>query len=273
MPRQIANANTLFNVVNTLLFIGFTTWFARLAVRLVPEREVTSGVTIQPQFLDEGALRVPSVALENARREIHRTGMIALDMMDSLRDALLEKDRVKVDNANRREDEIDALSSSILQYLDKVRQAMLTSEESATQQTLMKAIGNIESLADLMEKDTIGIVTTFLAGDYQPSSEETREMMAGLWHAVHSSIELAVKAVGSNDQQAARDVALMQPRIEELADQLFNRLTRHLRSDDPKYLERVRLLMNFIEQLRHMYIFSGLICGALLPAEFKGKPG
>ena len=168
VPRQIANANTLFNVVNTLLFIGFTTWFARLAVRLVPEREVASGVTIQPQFLDEGALRVPSVALENARREIHRTGMIALDMMDSLRDALLEKDRVKVDNANRREDEIDALSSSILQYLDKVRQAMLTSEESATQQTLMKAIGNIESLADLMEKDTIGIVTTFLAGDYQP---------------------------------------------------------------------------------------------------------
>ncbi len=273
VPRQIANANTLFNVVNTLLFIGFTTWFARLAVRLVPEREVTSGVIIQPQFLDEGALRAPSVALENARREIHRTGMIALDMMDSLRDALLEKDRVKVDNANRREDEIDALSSSILQYLDKVRQSMLTSEESATQQTLMKAIGNIESLADLMEKDTIGIVTTFLAGDYQPSSEETREMMAGLWHAVHSSIELAVKAVGSNDQQAARDVALMQPRIEELADQLFNRLTRHLRSDDPKYLERVRLLMNFIEQLRHMYIFSGLICGALLPADFQGKSG
>ena len=39
VPRQIANANTLFNVANTLLFIGFTTWFARLAVRLVLSRD------------------------------------------------------------------------------------------------------------------------------------------------------------------------------------------------------------------------------------------
>jgi phosphate:Na+ symporter len=28
IPRQIANANTLFNVVNTLLLISFTPWFA-----------------------------------------------------------------------------------------------------------------------------------------------------------------------------------------------------------------------------------------------------
>ena len=27
VPRQIANANTLFNVINTLLFISFTAWF------------------------------------------------------------------------------------------------------------------------------------------------------------------------------------------------------------------------------------------------------
>ncbi|MDH4041550.1 MAG: Na/Pi symporter, partial [Gammaproteobacteria bacterium] len=44
VPRQIANANTLFNVFNTILFIGFTTWFARLAERLVPERKAATGV-------------------------------------------------------------------------------------------------------------------------------------------------------------------------------------------------------------------------------------
>ena len=36
VPRQIANANTLFNVINTLVFISFTAWFARLAEKLVP---------------------------------------------------------------------------------------------------------------------------------------------------------------------------------------------------------------------------------------------
>ncbi len=37
VPRQIANAHTVFNVANTLLFLGFTTYFARLVERLVPE--------------------------------------------------------------------------------------------------------------------------------------------------------------------------------------------------------------------------------------------
>ena len=269
VPRQIANANTLFNVFNTILFIGFTTWFARLAERLVPERKAATGVVIKPQFLDEGALQAPSVALEYARREIQRVGMIVLDMMALLGSALQQRDRGKLAEASSLEDEVDVLSGDILQYLDKLRQNMLTSDESSTQQTLVGAITHIESLADVMEKDTLGTAANFIGGDFQPSSEETRLMLAGLWEEVHDAIERAVSAVGTNDLQAARDVALMQPKIEELADQLFERLTHHLRSEDPKYLQRVRLLMNFIEQVRHMYIFARLIAGTLLPAQLR----
>ena len=67
VPRQIANANTFFNVINTLLFIGFTTWFARLAEWLVRDRPPEEGVIARPEFLDnwrderprEVAVRVP----------------------------------------------------------------------------------------------------------------------------------------------------------------------------------------------------------------------
>ena len=37
-PRQIANAHTIFNIANTLIFIGFTTQFARIVERLIPDR-------------------------------------------------------------------------------------------------------------------------------------------------------------------------------------------------------------------------------------------
>ena len=39
VPRQIANAHTIFNVANTLLFISFTGALARLVQRMVPERK------------------------------------------------------------------------------------------------------------------------------------------------------------------------------------------------------------------------------------------
>lgn len=269
VPRQIANANTLFNVLNTLVFIGFTTWFARLAERFVPERPAPAGIIIRPRFLDEAALKAPSVALENVRQEIQRVGAIVLAMMDQLGEALKQRDRKQLDEVSRREDEVDVLAAAIIDYLGKTRQLMLTHDDSGTQQTLISAITNIESLADLLDGDTLSTAKLFLSGDFQPGSEETREMVEGLSSGVRRAIELAVSAVGTNDLQAARDVLLLRQEIEELADRLFERHTRRLRSDDPNYLERVRLLMSFIEQLRHMYIFARRIAAELLPGELR----
>lgn len=45
---------------------------------------------------------MPSVALENARLEIHRAGTITLDMMDALNKAITQRDVQKIDEAARR---------------------------------------------------------------------------------------------------------------------------------------------------------------------------
>lgn len=267
VPRQIANANTLFNVINTVLFIGFTTWFARLAELLVPERAVPPGVIIEPEFLDEGALKAPSVALENVRHEIERAGTIALDMMDEFRSALEQRDRDKLDIVARRKDAVDILEVEILNYLSKIREGTLTEEESRTHQALMTSMLNLEGLADIMETDMIGTAKAFIDGAHQQSSEETRGMVQGLWDGVRRALELAMRAVGHDDQRAAQDVLLMKDEIRDMTDRLFERHARRLHSDDPKYLAKVRLLMTFIEQLRHMYTLAKHIAHVHLPVE------
>jgi len=267
VPRQIANANTFFNVINTLLFIGFTTWFARLAEKLVPERGAPEGVIIEPQFLDEGALKAPSVALENARREIERAGRITLEMMDAFREAMEKKSKDQLDEVARRDDEVDILETEIVKYLDHIRQGMLTQEEGATHQALIAAMMNVESVADVMETDMVGLGKTYLEGEFEEDSEVTREMVQGLMDNVRRGVELAVKAVGDSDQRAAQDVLLLKDDIRDFADRLFELHTNRLNADDPKYLQKVRLLMTFIEQLRHMYTLTKRIAKTQLPVE------
>jgi len=92
-------------------------------------------------------------------------------------------------------------------------------------------------------------------------------MVQGLFEAVRRSIELVVKAVGENDQRAAQEVLLLKDDIRDFADRLFERHAMRLHSDDPKYLQRVRLMMNFIEQLRHMYTLTKRIAKTQLPLE------
>ena len=62
VPRQIANAHTIFNVVNTVLFIWFTGTLAKLVQRLVPEKEDVSLEIITPKFLSEELLQTPTLA-------------------------------------------------------------------------------------------------------------------------------------------------------------------------------------------------------------------
>jgi len=267
VPRQIANANTMFNVINTLLFIGFTTWFARLAEKLVPDRAPREGVIIEPEFLDEAALEAPSIALENARREIERAGLITLEMMDGLRDALEKKNKEQLDEVARGDDKVDILEGEIMAYLGQIRLHMLTEDEGATQQALVAAMMNIESAADVIETDMVRVAKAYLEGEYEASTQETQDMVKGLFETVRRSVELVVKAVGESDQRAAQDVLLLKDDIRDFADRLFERHAERLHSDDPKYLQRVRLMMTFIEQLRHMYTLTKRIAKTQLPPE------
>ncbi len=267
VPRQIANANTLFNVINTLVFIGFTTWFARMAEKLVPERAAPADLIIVPEFLHEEALEAPAIALENARHEIHRAGVITLEMMDDLRAAFEAHSADQLDEVLKRDDEVDILHTEIMRYLGRVRRVMLTEDESLTQQSLMTAMTNLEGLADVMENDMVPLAKNYLEGEYEATSAETDELVTGLWESVRRAVELAVSAIGVHDQHAAQKVLLMKEDIRDLADRLVERQVQRLQSDDPKYLKRVQMLMTYIEKLRHMYTLAKRVAKTLLPVE------
>ena len=56
---RIANAHTIFNVANTLIFIWFTGQIARLVEWLVPDRPLEEeGMIIQAKYLDDELLVV-----------------------------------------------------------------------------------------------------------------------------------------------------------------------------------------------------------------------
>ena len=89
--------------------------------------------------------------------------------------------------------------------------------------------------------------------------EETAKLAAmvrGLFETVRRRIELVVKAVGQSDQRAAQDVLLPKDEVRDFADRLFESHAQRLQIGDPKYIQRVRPLATFIEQLPNMYTLA-----------------
>ena len=264
VPRQIANANTLFNVINTLLFIGFTGWFARLAERLVPKRPLEAGVIVEPEFLDEAALAVPIVALQQVRLEVGRIGAITLGMLRDIGPALLGRNMKHVEDIARRDDEVDILEAAILAYLGKIRKGLLTDQESHEFQGLMTATDNIENLADVIEIDIVALARK-AANVKSASSDETREILVALYTTVTRAVELAVQAVRDNDQRAAESVLLLKDTIRGQSENLLARKSTRLGAEDPESLNLVRLQMAFIDQMRRIYTLAKRIAKVALP--------
>ena len=264
VPRQIANANTFFNVVNTLLFIGFTGWFARLAEWMVPERAPREGIIIEPKYLDEASLTVPSMALQQVRRELGRVGEITLGMLQDIRLAFQNRDRQRLADIARRDDEVDILEVEILDYLGKIHKGSLTEEESLAFQGLMMATDNMENLADVIETDLVllgrkAVEMTARSGD------QTRELLLEVYTTVSHSVEMAVQAVRDNDQRAAESVLMLKDDIRDLSERLLTRKAQRLTEKDRDYLELMRLEMSFVDQMRRIYTLAKRIAKVVLP--------
>ncbi|HTF32162.1 MAG TPA: Na/Pi cotransporter family protein [Myxococcota bacterium] len=264
VPRQIANANTLFNVANTLLFIPFTGWFARLAEWLVAARSKPSRVLVQPQYLDEAALAAPSLALEGVRLEIGEMGEIAAEMLEAIGPALRDRSLSSLDAIALRDDDVDVLEAALLEYLGKIRQRSLTEEDSREQQRLVAATLHLEGLADVVASDLVELARS--AGDQRGEpAGELRGLLEGLYEAVSRAVRLAVEAVRNRDATAAAEVVRMRETIREEAEHLLARQAQQLEDEAPDDLLRVRLRVSFVDQMRRIYTLARRVAEVDLP--------
>lgn len=262
VPRQIANANTLFNVINTVLFIGFTGWFARLATRLVRERK-REDVLIRPKFLDPASLDVPAIALENVRQELGRLGDIVRTM---LMDFPPERGAVTADaiaNILQLQKKVEILESAVIEFLARIRQGNLPRAESETHIALMSAAIYFRNIADIIADDLVSVARAAMEGQLQAGMLK-RTVLSECYHSVQRVLDLAVEAVRRPSAAALDEIEALSRQVRKLAEELMSQVAAGLQATDPKGLNTVRQQTTFVDGLRQIISLARRIARAEL---------
>lgn len=150
VPMSLSLFHTVFNVSNVLLLIWFTKLIARLVTKIIPTRESNEDV-FKLKHIKIGLLSTPDASLFQAKQEIALYGKNTLDMFQQVAASLnmTSKDFEKqFDKLVKLEDESDKIEVEIADYLTKVSESKLSTENSQRIRAMFKIVSEIESIAD-----------------------------------------------------------------------------------------------------------------------------
>jgi len=261
VPRQIANAATIWATANTLIFLPFAALFAKIAVKLIPDRAVEERAIIRPRFLDENLCQVPAMALKHARMELGHMGELTEGMLTKLKSAFQARD---LSALAQQHDQVVVLREAVLAYLQRVGRAELSDAESDEHARLVAATGDIENLSAAISHELAPLTQTLKETAIAPSAE-TSALLEGLFQKVQASAQSALRALVMGDERAAQAVVASRDTILELTSDLHRQQAERLAQDDPDRLLKHRVQLELLYKLRRIYSVSEHMAISVLP--------
>jgi len=149
IARHIANTHTLFNIINTIIFLPFIGALAKLSTLVIRGNDDLEN--LQVKFIDDRVLNTPPVAIGQARRETLRMAQIALEMVEETNQFLEDGDFKRIRNLEKKEELVDILQRDILDFLVKLSQKSISTQTSETLGSLMNMANDLERIGDHCE--------------------------------------------------------------------------------------------------------------------------
>ena len=264
VPRQLANAATIWAAANVALFLPFAGWFGRLVEWLVPERAAPETRIVRPRYLDDELIGVPSLALERVKLELGHMAEWVTRMLGELKPAMQRRDPAGFNDIVKNNDRVTILRDHILAYAQRVGRGVLTEEEASQHTRLLRVATDIESLGSVIARELVPVGQAFLEHGIQ-ASETTGEMLDQAYRMVCDAVDAAIRAVVEQDQRAAQGVLVQRNEFWRLSEQVLRRQAERLALDDPDRLLKHRLQTDILDKLRRLYMLAEHIATAVLP--------
>ena len=257
-PRQIANAHTVFNLVNTIIFLPFINLFAALCEKLLPVQAVHKGEErseIRPLYLDDILVFTPALALDASRRELKGMGLRVGLMLNDALPTVLHGELKDLHVIEKRDSEVDEMHANLIQYLGKISQGKLTKGQTKELMSMIGVVNSLEHVGDIIETNMVYLGKQRLAKGVQVSAS-TEKVIFEFHQLVSNGLEHAIKAFVHNDKEAAMRVRALESTVETCMELASEHHVKRLTADAPGRLAAYSIEMDLMEKLVRVFSFA-----------------
>lgn len=256
-PRQIANAHTLFNTMNTCMFLPFVPLFARFVTWLVPDKpkkgpSVVDGVLTTRHQLDKEVLETPALGLSLVRvKIIQRMGVPVKEMFRDVVPAILHGTEEELLAIRERDQDVNAYYDRILYYLQQIGAQHTIKAQVREFNTLTSVANDLEDLGDAIKLNMVHLgLERIKQGVAFDSACEACIMK--FHQEVLDGLHDCIRVIGAQDQEAMERLRNRLPKIQEYSQESLERTANNLVSNGLN-LAPYRMEMELYDKFRWVY--------------------
>lgn len=248
IPRQIANAHTIFNVLATAIMLPFTVLFAKLIDRIVPKtKEKKPQFTVK--YLDKNLLATPAVALKVAKQEVVRLYDIVQGMVDDSIIPFISNDKTPLKKIELMEEKVDFLRDQINSYLLDLTRQDVTEQSIQEAFQIMYAVKELEQIADIVSTNIVERAKYWLDSGAEFSPEGKFELKE--YHLLTQKQIIRSKAVFEElNLEKARKMLKKYQDFKEVGREMERQHFSRLKQDVNKSVARSKTHLELVSSFR-----------------------
>ncbi len=260
IARHIANTHTMFNIVNTIIFLPMVGLLAKLSTLLIRGKE--QEMEFHLKYIDNRVLNTPPIALGQARAETKRMAQTSLEMLDETVVFLMDGDEKRIKPLEKMEEMVDLLQKEITDFLVALSQKSITPETSKDIASMMHMVNDLERVGDhcenlwqlaLRKKSQKVVFSDAAMAEIKELADKTREFLA-----------FVISALERRDVTIAQKSEYMEEAIDQMESMLKNNHITRLNTGECAVLPGlifIDMLHNFEKIGDHTYNVSKALIG------------
>lgn len=229
--RLVANAHTIFKVVQVIVLLPFSGLIVKLTYLVVPGKDQKVGYKepFQLRYIGSTVLFNPATAVVDGMKELERMCTLAGDNLNRAMNALITLDEADINEVYEMEKNVDFLNKAITNYFIKINQSTLPIDDLQNIGALFHVCNDIERIGDhakniadmaVRKKD---LKVTF--------SMEAQQELTSMIEMVNDMLDIAKKYLGTgNNANDMSELLILEDEIDkkekELQQHHIDRLTK-----------------------------------------------
>lgn len=149
LPRQIANAHTLYNFILAAVYLPFVKYFDRFINLIFPLGEEEE-YEMRTRYIDESMIKTPLLALNLAKQEVLRMMEIVKKMTELILQPFLHRNLNVIKQIEVYEMQVNFLRDNINNYILNITREQIESSAAEEAFQLMYAVKEFEQIADIV---------------------------------------------------------------------------------------------------------------------------